>query len=42
MLLHGQGNDRFGEELITEKIGFYFFKIEAKVEHFAKRQHEVD
>ena len=37
-----QGNDRFGGEFIAEKIGFYTFKIEAWLDHFATWQHEVD
>jgi starch synthase (maltosyl-transferring) len=40
--MFGQGKDRFGGEFITEKVGFYFFKIEAWVDHFVTWQHEVD
>ena len=40
--MFAQVNDRFGGEFITEKIGFYTFKIEAWVDHFATWQHEVD
>jgi starch synthase (maltosyl-transferring) len=36
------GNDRFSAEFKTEKLGFYSFKIEAWVDHFATWQHEVD
>ncbi|MCP9761680.1 alpha-1,4-glucan--maltose-1-phosphate maltosyltransferase [Lacihabitans soyangensis] len=40
--MFGQGNDRFGGEFLVENIGFYSFKIEAWVDHFATWQHEVD
>ena len=40
--MFSQGNDRFGGEFLAEKIGFYSFKIEAWVDHFATWQHEVD
>jgi starch synthase (maltosyl-transferring) len=36
------GNDRFIGEIYAEKVGFYTFKIEAWVDHFATWQHEVD
>jgi starch synthase (maltosyl-transferring) len=40
--MFAQVNDRFGGEFTAEKIGFYAFKIEAWVDHFATWQHEVD
>jgi len=40
--MFAQVNDRFGGEFVTEKIGYYTFKIEAWVDHFATWQHEVD
>jgi hypothetical protein len=39
--MHKQGNDKFGGEFISKKNGFYFFKIEAWKDHFARWQHEV-
>jgi starch synthase (maltosyl-transferring) len=40
-IMHKQGNDKFGGEFISKKNGFYFFKIEAWKDHFARWQHEV-
>ena len=41
-IMQDLGNDRFGAEFVSEKIGYYEFKIEAWVDHFATWQHEVD
>lgn len=40
--LNDLGGDRFGIDILTQKIGFYTFKIQAWVDHFASWQHEVD
>jgi starch synthase (maltosyl-transferring) len=40
--MHHVGNDRYAGEFVTDKIGFFEFKISAWVDHFATWQHEVD
>lgn len=40
--MYGINEDRYEGFFITEKIGFYEFKIQAWVDHFATWQHEVE